>query len=47
MEQGPVMTTDLPQDSERDDRSVRRRKVRALLAGGLVLGVGEIGRAHV
>ncbi|MBY6436354.1 hypothetical protein HQ602_08165 [Rhodococcus kroppenstedtii] len=34
------MTTDLSHDSERDDRSVRRRKVRALLAGGLVLGVG-------
>lgn len=40
MEQGPVMTTDLSYESERDDRSVRRRKVRALLAGGLVLGVG-------
>ena len=40
MEQGPVMTTDLSHESERDDRSVRRRKVRALLAGGLVLGVG-------
>lgn len=39
-EQGPVMTTDLSHESERDDRSVRRRKVRALLAGGLVLGVG-------
>lgn len=39
-EQGPVMTTDLSHDSERNDRSVRRRKVRALLAGGLVLGVG-------
>ncbi len=34
------MTTDLSHESERDDRSVRRRKVRALLAGGLVLGVG-------
>ncbi|MBY6678447.1 hypothetical protein HQ314_16125 [Rhodococcus sp. BP-332] len=34
------MTTDLTVETERDQRDVRRRKVRALLAGGLVLGVG-------
>ncbi|MDQ1203618.1 MULTISPECIES: SipW-dependent-type signal peptide-containing protein [unclassified Rhodococcus (in: high G+C Gram-positive bacteria)] len=34
------MTTDLTVETEREQRDVRRRKVRALLAGGLVLGVG-------